>query len=186
MHVDASAEYAALAVCITLSVIVGGLLWRWLHQARLRLKLRRRFRHAREAETEAPALLRELGYEVLGAQVSGSYVVELDAEPLHVPLRADYLVARAGHTFVAEVKSGRLAPKLTSATTRRQLLEYSVAFQVDGVLLIDAESRRVHQVMFPGATSTMASAESSPKLLFLTAALVFALLLYYVLQFRAC
>lgn len=53
MQLDASAEYAVIVVCITVSVILGGLVWRWLHQARLRLKLRRRFRHALEAEAEA-------------------------------------------------------------------------------------------------------------------------------------
>jgi len=185
MQLDVSAEYAVLAVCIAISVIVGGLIWRWFDRVWLRLELKRRFHRALDAEAEAPSLLRELGYEVLGAQVSGSYVVELDAQPIYVPLRADYLVARAGCTFVAEVKSGKVAPKLTSASTRRQLLEYLVAFQVDGVLLVDAETRRVHQVVFPRATGATVRAGNGQRLVFLAASLIGALVLCCALWFTA-
>ena len=55
-------------------------------------------------------------------------------------LRADLLVTRNGRRYVAEVKTGRTAPRLDCAATRRQLLEYRIAFGVDGVLLVDAES----------------------------------------------
>ena len=33
---------------------------------------------------------------------------------------------------VAEVKTGRLAPRIDTPATRRQLLEYRLAFDVDG------------------------------------------------------
>jgi hypothetical protein len=94
-----------------------------------------------------------LGYEVLGAQVEGTYAVAVDGIETAVLLRADYLVARDGLTYVAEVKSGNAAPKLSTAATRRQLLEYLLAFGVDGVLLVDGETRRVHEVVFSIAQS---------------------------------
>jgi hypothetical protein len=50
---------------------------------------------------------------------------------------------------VAEVKTGTLAPRIETATTRRQLLEYRVAFAVDGVLLVDADAGTVRRVEFP-------------------------------------
>jgi hypothetical protein len=50
---------------------------------------------------------------------------------------------------VVEVKTGALAPKIETSATRRQMLEYRVAFDVDGVLLVDAESGTVHEVTFP-------------------------------------
>jgi hypothetical protein len=49
---------------------------------------------------------------------------------------------------VAEVKSGKLAPRIETAATRRQLLEYRVAFDVDGVLLVDEEAGRVSEIVF--------------------------------------
>lgn len=183
MHLDDSALYAVLTACVAISAFIGAVVWRWFARARLRHRLKRRFRHALEAETRAPALLRELGYEVLGAQVNASYVVTLDATPIHVPLRADFVVARAGLTFVAEVKSGKLAPKLTSSSTRRQLLEYLVAFGVNGVLLVDADSRRVHEVVFPSAANSRLRAGHSQRTFVLAVAVVAVLVLYYVLRF---
>lgn len=110
---------------------------------------RRRWSRARVAESDAPRILAEFGYEVLGTQVRGEYTLTIDRAPVSVSLRADFIVARQGQQYVAEVKSGRMAPLLSTSATRRQLLEYLVAFPVDGVLLVDAEKRRIHEVRFP-------------------------------------
>jgi hypothetical protein len=74
-------------------------------------------------------------------------------------LRADYLVEGRGERLVAEVKTGELAPQLATAATRRQLLEYHVAFAVDGVLLVCPEEGAIHRVEFslPGARGEVAS-----------------------------
>jgi hypothetical protein len=134
---------AAVLVGITVAIVMAGRRW---HQRWIR---RRQWSRAQGAEAEAPRLLERLGYNVLGAQVEGSYSLVVDGEPMNVPLRADYLVTRRGRRYIAEVKSGKAAPRLSTAATRRQLLEYLVAFEVDGVLLVDGEERRVHEVQFP-------------------------------------
>jgi hypothetical protein len=48
---------------------------------------------------------------------------------------------------------------VAAPATRRQLLEYRCAFGVDGVLLVDAEARRVHVIDFalPAAPTRAAS-----------------------------
>ncbi|MET0595273.1 MAG: hypothetical protein ABW133_21415, partial [Polyangiaceae bacterium] len=106
-------------------------------------------------------LLEARGYEVLAAQCARSYVLSVDGVDVEIPLRADYIVAQAGRRYVAEVKTGAQAPLLRTPSTRRQLLEYRVAFDVDGVLLVDAESRRIHVVQFPLAVPERAE-RSSP------------------------
>src|SRR5262245_45038780 len=65
-------------------------------------------------------------------------------------LRADYLVEQNGQLLVAEVKTGDEAPNLETAATRRQLLEYYVAFAADGVLLVCPERGAIHRIVFPG------------------------------------
>jgi hypothetical protein len=90
-----------------------------------------------------------LGYQVLASQVETTYTLLVDGKPSSFTLRADYLVRRSGRRFVAEVKSGQVAPRIDTAATRRQLLEYGAAFQVDGVLLVDGELRQVKEVTFP-------------------------------------
>ncbi|WP_437732165.1 hypothetical protein [Sorangium sp. So ce1335] len=122
------------------------LAWR---SARQRRRIERIREQGAAGEARAEALLRELGYTILGRQVAVSYGVQIDGEPMTVGLRADYLVAYGRRRYVAEVKTGRLAPRIDTPATRRQLLEYRLAFDVDGVLLVDAEARRVRSVVFP-------------------------------------
>jgi hypothetical protein len=135
---------------VLLLVAIG--LWLAIQRAYGRAQRRRRWARSQAAELEAPRLLRDLGYEVLGAQVPGKYTLIVDGEPISFALRADYLVERNDLTYVAEVKSGKLAPRLNHGSTRRQLLEYLIAFQTDGVLLVDGETQRVHEVVFPIAS----------------------------------
>jgi hypothetical protein len=99
-----------------------------------------------DGEAGAFALLEREGYAVLARQVPGSWTVRADGEPVTFGLRADYLVAREGRRYIAEVKTGRLAPRLSHGPTRRQLLEYSAAFDVHGVILVDADVRTITHV----------------------------------------
>ena len=66
--------------------------------------------------------------------------------------RADLLVERDGRLYVADVKSGALATDPTLPATRRQLLEYLLAYEVDGALLVDMEARQIREVVFPALT----------------------------------
>lgn len=68
---------------------------------------------------------------------------------LDVTLRADALVQRGGRRFIAEVKSTPLVADLKHGPTRRQLLEYAIAYGTDGVLLVDTQAARIDEVTFP-------------------------------------
>jgi hypothetical protein len=117
------------------------------HLARRRLW--RRMERARQAERAAPGWLAEHGYAIVASQVTSSYELSIDGKPVPIRVRADLLVERAGRRFIAEVKSGALAPNIATRATRRQLLEYRLAFDVDGVLLVDAERECAQLVCFP-------------------------------------
>ncbi|MDB4987282.1 MAG: hypothetical protein JWN04_2460, partial [Myxococcaceae bacterium] len=101
-----------------------------------------------KAEKEAEKVLKKLGYTLLQRQPPGSYWAIVDGESKEVKLNADLLVELRGKSFIAEVKTGAAA-KFEHAETRRQLLEYRNAFGVDGLLLVDMESRAVRTVVFP-------------------------------------
>lgn len=149
------------------------LAWR---SARQRRRIERCREQGAAGEARAEVLLRELGYTIVGRQVAVSYGVQIDGEPITVGLRADYLVARGQRRYVAEVKTGRLAPRIDTPATRRQLLEYRLAFEVDGVLLVDAESRRVRSVVFPLPAGAATRDPPGARLAWLLAAIVAALL----------
>lgn len=141
---------------LLLGLVLLGLALGLVQTARLAYRsfaVRRRLALARErgaaGEVRAEALLRRLGFSILGRQVAARYGLGVDGEEITVDLRADYLVGWGGRRFVAEVKTGALAPRIETTATRRQLLEYRVAFAVDGVLLVDADAGRVRRVDFP-------------------------------------
>jgi hypothetical protein len=79
--------------------------------------------------------------------------VIVDGEDFAQPLEADYLCEREGRTLPAEVKTGQAADLATRAT-RRQLLEYAVAYRSGATLLVDADAGTVAEVRFPAAAGT--------------------------------
>lgn len=155
-----SADTLRLLVVLlgSLAVLQTARLW-WRDAAR-RFRDRRRSARAVAGEAAAEDLLRGLGYAITDRQAPLQYALQVDGAPHPVSLRADYLVERGGRRYVAEVKTGGQAPSLRTAATRRQLLEYRLAYAVDGVLLVDMEASAVREVVFP---LPLASAPSGPR-----------------------
>lgn len=120
----------------------------WWGGASRRWRLAEQAARATAGEALAEKLLVKAGYRVLARQATQRWSVHVDGVAEEVTLRADFVVARGGRRYVAEVKTGDEAPDVAAPATRRQLLEYRCAFGVDGVLLVDAEARKVHAVDF--------------------------------------
>jgi PD-(D/E)XK nuclease superfamily protein len=138
--------WVVAALCaLALAVLVAT---RALARWRSRALVRRRWTRAVVGEVEAEDLLAERGFAVVDRQAGLIWEIECDGQPHPVELRADLLVERDGRRYVAEVKTGATAPLLTHAATRRQLLEYCVAYQVDSVLLVDVEAQAVREITF--------------------------------------
>lgn len=135
---------AALCALVLTLLLAARALARW----RARARVRRRWIRAVAGEVEAEDLLAERGFAILDRQAGLVWSIECDGEPHPVELRADLLVERAGRRYVAEVKTGLSAPLLSNAATRRQLLEYCVAYQVESVLLVDVEEQAIREVTF--------------------------------------
>ncbi len=128
------------------------LLWGMLLQERRRgsRASKRRVRRAQRGEAEAEALLEAHGYRIIDRQHRGRWTVEVDGDDHEVEVIADLIVERDGWRYVAEVKTGELAPDPLRPATRRQLLEYHLAFEPDGLLLVDMAEGSIHEVGFPG------------------------------------
>lgn len=109
---------------------------------------RGRNRVAQDGEAEAEVILERLGYRVVERQARAAWSMVVDGEEQPIEVRADLIVTRKGRTFVAEVKTGTLAPDPTHPPTRRQLLEYSLVFGASEILLVDVPSRAVRSVSF--------------------------------------
>lgn len=143
--------YIAVLLCLVLllaSLLLGLALW--LRARVERWQRRRRQSVAARGERDAEQLLRRAGYRVLERQLHGRWALEIDGRAVEVSNRADLLVGRGRQRYVAEVKTGQRAPDPTLPATRRQLLEYRLAYPVDGVLLVDMSAERVVEVRFAG------------------------------------
>lgn len=143
---------AWLLVVVLLVLLAAALLaWAW-ERGRMGRGNRARQRVALRGETDAERLLGAAGFQILERQAAARWTLWVDGEPVEVGCRADLLVERDGDLFVAEVKTGELAPDPARPATRRQLLEYHLAFEVDGLLLVDMSARRIREVRLPYAT----------------------------------
>lgn len=138
-----------LAFCFAL-LVVAIVAWRRA-DTRVRRNNLARQRVAAAGEQEAESVLALAGYAVVDRQPSARWTLHVDGEPVEVLSRADLIVSAAGLRYVAEVKTGARAPDPARPATRRQLLEYLLAFPVEGVLLVDMDQQRVHRVEFPEA-----------------------------------
>ena len=134
--------------CCTVALLIALLGWSRA-RSRLSRRIRRRQRSASVGERDAEKVLRRWGYEVVERQLQGHMQMEIDGELTEVGNRCDLIVARHGELFVADVKTGERAPRPTHPATRRQLLEYRLSHDVDGLLIVDMERREIIEVRFP-------------------------------------
>jgi hypothetical protein len=137
-----------LSLLVLALVAFGFALAWWWERGRASRASRARLRVAHRGEEAAISLLAAHGFEVEQAQVTGRWTLWVDDEPVEVTNRIDFLVRGTDGVRVAEVKTGGRAPDPRHPATRRQLLEYCLAYQVDGVLLVDMVEGRIHEVRF--------------------------------------
>lgn len=136
-------------VAIAVLLLSVGLWLGWRLAALRRARLVARSRRAGLAgEARAEALLAGAGYRIERRQPTARGVVHVDGVAQAFTVRADFLVTRRRRRYVVEAKGTVGAASVAHRDTRRQLLEYARVFDVDGVLLVDAEGGQVHTVTF--------------------------------------
>lgn len=137
-----------LWVLVVVAFVAGAVLFSFLRRLYQRWVAYWRQRIGRIGENQAAKLMKSRGYTIIQSQPPARMVMRVDGQPVDITIRADYLVSRLGKTYVAEVKTGDRAPRPTQGDTRRQLLEYSLAYRADGVLLVDMSAREIHEIEF--------------------------------------
>jgi hypothetical protein len=132
-------------------MLLGALLfwrcYRWWRAFRLQKKVSR----AKRGEKGALDLLEAEGYKIIELQKRAPVCAIVDGKECKTYIAADALVCKGGRMFVAEIKTGSEAPRVTHAPTRRQLLEYFYIFKPHGILLVDMEQKKICEVLFTTA-----------------------------------
>ena len=137
-------------VLVLLGVLTGLRLARW----RLQMRGRRVARRGARGEDEGVSLLEASGFEVLEVQVRTYASVLIDGEETLFDLWIDAIAGRGGRRYVVEFKTGAAAT-MKHASTRLQLLEYALALPDHGLVLVDASSGCVQEIVFPRLRSRL-------------------------------
>jgi len=158
-------------ICLFLFIKIGN----WLRAKRLR----KRFSKSRQAEKEAEKVLKKNGYVILDAQKSKPLLITIGDKIHRYLVRIDYLARKRGKVYVVEVKSGEKIPYITNRETRRQMLEYYLAYQPSGILLLNMKNKTISEVKFQFESTIR---QKVIKLVYFLAGAIFSLILYYLLQ----
>jgi Holliday junction resolvase len=143
---DRSLGLVAVGALAALALVAS---WAWVWRRWRRWRSLARVRRGHQGEREARQVLERAGWKVLRSHPPGALVLEVGGGPREQPVTADYLCRKGGRVLPAEVKTGDAADPC-SRDTRRQLLEYAVAYQSGSTLFVDADQGEVVEVAFPG------------------------------------
>lgn len=113
-----------------------------------RSEARKRSTRSIRAEKTAEKWLRRNGFQILEKQQSRPLIIKTGKTQHRYWIRIDFLVKKGGKKFVIEVKSGLKNSHVTNRDTRRQLLEYFLAYQSYGIILFDMEHRKFSEIKF--------------------------------------
>lgn len=160
-----------------LGMIFGVLLfwqgYRWWRSFRLKKKVKR----AKKGEKQALDLLESEGYEILELQKRAPICAKVDGVACKTYIAADVLVRKDGRVYVAEIKTGSEATKVSHAPTRRQLLEYFFIFKPYGILLVNMEQKKICKVEFSLVTNEQGIKSGMRILLWFLVGIIFGWLL---------
>lgn len=132
---------------IIFAVLFGMLLmWKGSHYWK-RLKGKQIQRRGKRGEARAIKILQDHGYRIIEEQVAKPVTITVDGKSCESTLYADMLVKKGRKTYVVEVKTGKDA-RPTVGHVRRQMLEYQIVFQPDGMLFIDVGKGSCQEVHF--------------------------------------
>lgn len=138
-----------LLFVVIFSAFLGALLFYWVTKFLLKKKLKKRFDRASLGELEAEDLLKSYGYQLEQTQKSSWLSMWIDGEETTYLVRPDAYACRGNQRYLVEIKTGPQATNPKLCATRRQLLEYYYSFkEVDGILLINADQKKILHVHF--------------------------------------
>lgn len=111
-------------------------------------KAKKRSVTSKRAEKKAEKWLKRNGFQIIEKQQSRPLIIQTGRTSHRYLIRTDFLVKKGGRKYIVEVKSGRKNSYITNRDTRRQLLEYYLAYQTYGIILFDMEHKKFSEVKF--------------------------------------
>jgi Holliday junction resolvase-like predicted endonuclease len=111
-------------------------------------KAKQRSFTSKRAEKTAEKWLKRNGFQITEKQQSRPLIIQTGKIRHRYLIRTDFLVRKGGRKYIVEVKSGQKNSHITNRDTRRQLLEYFLAYQSYGIILFDMEHKKFSEIKF--------------------------------------
>lgn len=166
-------------ILIIISATFGYISFRLWNKERVKKKQqKKRFKRGLKLEQKAAKYLMAKGFSIIGDQLEYEHNYYVNKEEFTSKINIDYLVERQGEVFVVEVKSGKSAISIKNRGTRRQLLEYAVAIECDGLYLLDMENKDLKLIEFTFPNRTIKRTSNNGSILSLFCII---LVLFYVI-----
>jgi Holliday junction resolvase-like predicted endonuclease len=169
-----------ILLCIFLGIISFRL---WYNSFTRKKHQRKRFKRGLKLEQKAAKFLTSRGFTIIGEQVEYQHTYLINGEENSSKISIDYLVEKNSKVFVVEVKSGKSAISIKNRSTRRQLLEYAVTIECDGLYLLDMENKELQLIEFKFPNSELKSKNNNGVLLALVSLIFVLLYLIYRLLY---
>ena len=99
-------------------------------------------------DEKARKILEHLGFSIENDYAKHTLRVMQDGQPLDLPVRPDIIASKGGKSYVVDIKQKSEFSQLSDPKTRQQLLEYYVTYKPNGILLMDMENKRIHDIRF--------------------------------------
>ncbi len=128
--------------------LVGWASYRGIRNWWQRRQINAKADRGRQMEDQAGDMLASLGYRPISQHPEISYNWIVNGQERAVTVTPDWVVKRDGKTYFVEVKTGNQANP-NQAKTRRQLMEYFIFGDADGVIYFDADKEVAKLVSFP-------------------------------------
>lgn len=146
-YLSTNFELHSALILLVLGMLAGFMLYHMIIVNYKNYRVKRTFQSGRIAETAAVKFLRSRGYKILASQLREEVTIYVDGAMEKSIVRADYLVRRRWKVYVVEVKSGQQG-NIKIPAIRRQLLEYYMVYQPNGILLLDMEHQNLQEIRF--------------------------------------
>ena len=148
-----STEQVILFFLIICSVLLGIILLVISMRIIGRFRVMGRIRKGQTGEVNAKLYLLKSGYRIIAEQPLTKGVLLIDGNAHQYQVRVDYLVEKDGIHYLVEVKTGKRYTNPIDPSTRRQLLEYSVLYDINSLLLFDGDKKKLSRIEFPPANA---------------------------------
>ena len=103
---------------------------------------------SQRAEKGAEKLLKKHGFQILERQQTRPLIIKIGRRIHHYLIRIDFLVKKGNKKYIVEVKNGHKNSYITNRDTRRQLLEYFLAYQSCDIILLNMKNKKFSRIKF--------------------------------------